>query len=438
MRLIANLGMRTKLALLAGVPVLLLLWFSADSVLDRARQAQSLREVRSLVEMSVRVGALVHELQRERGMTVGFVGSGGRRFTDELPVQRSRTDRALQAFEAGLDSFDARRFGEGFAAGLAQARSQLRGLGGLRQGALALALPAPEAAAQYTGFVAALLGVAERIPTLSPDGEVAREAGAYVALLKAKEHAGIERAMLTAAFTADRFAGEEFVRFVANAAAQDTWLAVFRAYADKAAHEVFEQRLAGGEAAQVGQMKAQAIRRAAQGALGIAPDDWFKTASVRIDRLKDVEDALAQTLLGHAATREAEAREDMRLAVGLALLGLLTTLVLSWAIARQVVRSMALALRAADRLAGGDLTVRIDQATRDETGRLLQAMGAMAGKLREVISEVRSSSSHLASASEQVSSTAQSLSQGATEQAASVEELSATAEQASASVAQNT
>ena len=92
---------------------------------------------------------------------------------------------------------------------------------------------------------------------------------------------------------------------------------------------------------------------------------------------------------------------------------------------------------AANRLAAGDLTVAL--ATRpDDQSSVLAAMGAMVGKLTQIITDVRSASDNLSSASEQISATAQSLSQGASEQAASVEETSASIEQMSASIAQNT
>ena len=107
-------------------------------------------------------------------------------------------------------------------------------------------------------------------------------------------------------------------------------------------------------------------------------------------------------------------------------------------ITRSITRPINDSVEAANRLAEGDLTVRIDVDSKDETGQLKAAMKGMVDKLSHIIGEVRSSADTLSSAAEQVSATAQSLSQGSSEQAASVEEISATVEQASASVSQNT
>ena len=97
-----------------------------------------------------------------------------------------------------------------------------------------------------------------------------------------------------------------------------------------------------------------------------------------------------------------------------------------------------LAVRVSNSLAVGDLTVKIDATSKDETGQVLQAMQAMITKLSQVVTDVNSGAQALASASEEVSATSQQLSQASSEQAASVEETSASIEQMTSSIAQNT
>ncbi len=110
----------------------------------------------------------------------------------------------------------------------------------------------------------------------------------------------------------------------------------------------------------------------------------------------------------------------------------------AWVLTRSVTLPVNEALNAANRLAEGDLTVRIDNPSKDETGQMLQAMSSMITKLSQVVTDVNGGAQALASASEEVSATAQSLSQAASEQAAGVEETSASIEQMTSSIAQNT
>lgn len=118
--------------------------------------------------------------------------------------------------------------------------------------------------------------------------------------------------------------------------------------------------------------------------------------------------------------------------------GLLIGIALGYFISRSVTRPLNEAVQAANRLAEGDLTVKIESTAKDETGQLLQSMRKMIDKLSQVVSDVTGGAQALANASEEVSATAQSLSQASSEQAAGVEETSASIEQMTASISQNT
>jgi methyl-accepting chemotaxis protein len=111
---------------------------------------------------------------------------------------------------------------------------------------------------------------------------------------------------------------------------------------------------------------------------------------------------------------------------------------IAWFLTISVTKPLTIAVDTANRLAQGDLTVRIDATSKDETGQVLQAMKQMIAKLSEVVADVNGGAQALASASEEVSATAQALSQAASEQAAGVEETSASIEQMTSSIAQNT
>nr|BAQ18891.1 methyl-accepting chemotaxis protein MCP [Sphingomonas sp. A1] len=116
-------------------------------------------------------------------------------------------------------------------------------------------------------------------------------------------------------------------------------------------------------------------------------------------------------------------------------------IVLGLAVTRIITRQLGgepdYAAEVVRRVAGGDMTVKVNLRQGDETS-LLAGMGQMVARLTRVVGDVRGAADALASASEQLSSSAQVLSQNASEQAASVEETSASMEEISATVAQNT
>ncbi len=125
------------------------------------------------------------------------------------------------------------------------------------------------------------------------------------------------------------------------------------------------------------------------------------------------------------------------------LLIVVTLFVFSFALgmfmARNISRSARLMSDEMDKLATGDLTADIPEASgRDELQSMQRSLRGTIARLSQIIGEVRGATDNISSASEQVSATAQSLSQASSEQAASVEETSASVEQMSASINQNT
>ncbi len=138
-------------------------------------------------------------------------------------------------------------------------------------------------------------------------------------------------------------------------------------------------------------------------------------------------------------TKEAEAAYTSARTLMFGLTGVALALgsLAAWLLTVSITGRLAIAVDVANRMAEGDMRVRIPPTSRDELGQMLDAMGNMTARLSRVVADVRSSAQSLSSASEEVSATAQSMSQGASEQAASVEETTASVEQMTASITQN-
>lgn len=130
--------------------------------------------------------------------------------------------------------------------------------------------------------------------------------------------------------------------------------------------------------------------------------------------------------------------EAQKLVIGVIILAVSIGIGAAFWVTRSITRPLNEAVNVANALAEGDMTVKIEVTSKDETGMLLTSMQAMVGKLSQIIGEVRSAAENLSSASEEVSSTSQNMSQATNEQAASVEETSASVEQMGASITQNT
>ena len=174
-----------------------------------------------------------------------------------------------------------------------------------------------------------------------------------------------------------------------------------------------------------------------EGAIKLMYGDFRPVTATYMKSITDLIDF--QTELMNKAGKDAEAmyHAARTLLIAIAVGALVFAIVIALWITRSITGPINKAVAAADSLANGDLTIKIDVESKDETGQLMSAMQTMVGKLSQIIGEVNSATDNLSSAAQEISATAQSLSQASSEQAASVEETTASVEQMSASINQN-
>ncbi|MFV3403491.1 methyl-accepting chemotaxis protein [Pseudomonas sp. NY15463] len=114
-----------------------------------------------------------------------------------------------------------------------------------------------------------------------------------------------------------------------------------------------------------------------------------------------------------ARTTEAAAKLNLYIGIGVAFVA---ALLLGMFISRAISTPIALAVRNAERIAGGDLTKSIERGHADEAGQLLTALGAMQNGLKSTIQQIASAADQLASAAEELNSVTEESSRGLTRQ----------------------
>ncbi|MEW6513251.1 MAG: nitrate- and nitrite sensing domain-containing protein [Pseudomonadota bacterium] len=384
-----KLTLRTRLMLMVAVPLIGMLWVSAWNTIEKMGLSREMSHLQQLVSVATRVGALVHELQKERGMSAGFIGSKGANFASELPQQREATDKRRKDLADALAGFDSAYFGADLAGLIGNGNQLLGGIPDRRKAVTELAISAPEAGAYYTKTIAILLAIPGQLPTLSPDKEISRLALSYGGFLQAKERAGIERATLTNSLSADSFQPELFVKFVHNAAEQETWFAIFNENSRPEHKQFATAKIQGAAVDEVAATKKTAIARANEASLGMDPKQWFAVATARIDLMKEVEDRIAGDLT--AAMQEIE-KSSIQVSWFYAIttvLSALLVLAIGQFVARRIMKQIGgepeVAVNVAHAVADGKLDNEIHLAAND-TDSLLASMQRMQTQLSERIS----------------------------------------------------
>lgn len=161
------------------------------SNIDSQRQTVAgASQARSLAGESAIVGALIHELQKERGYSAGFIASSGVNFPNELSAQRGSSDAAIADFWDNLFYISELRELE-----LSRIAGLLGQLDDIRGQVNGLALSVPDMANFYTNTINLLIETSRPLGAASAQDEVTALLMARALIGSAKEAAGLERAM---------------------------------------------------------------------------------------------------------------------------------------------------------------------------------------------------------------------------------------------------
>ncbi|NUX56060.1 methyl-accepting chemotaxis protein [Paraburkholderia youngii] len=150
-----------------------------------------------------------------------------------------------------------------------------------------------------------------------------------------------------------------------------------------------------------------------------------------------------QWLVGGVAPRDEVMADVVRtrnafLLLGLALVGLFAIVFLI-AVRRLVSRPLEEAARASERLAAGDLSVRVahGRTRADEIGRLMQAIDGIGEGLARIVAQVRNASAGMSAGTEKIAAGSGNIAMRIATQASSLEETAASMEQITSTVQQN-
>ncbi|MFW8592947.1 methyl-accepting chemotaxis protein [Cribrihabitans neustonicus] len=345
-------------------PMALSLWFMGQRLLDLYQRAQVNTELAG--ELMEDMGSLVHTLQAERGMSAAFLAGESPRLPDALVELRETNDKAMKTYLDTLSRVDADALPPEAVQALQFARSELSRKAEVRAQIAARQLPVSGAVGYYTALNTALIQTGLSVTGLVEEPAIAGKAVALSLYLRAKDAAGIVRALGAVGFTngwqpADlqRFAAikarytERLERFVDFAGTEDrkTLAALQKDPAVEKAAALSTAVLSG------------------QDVSGTTAKGWFADATAMLGALREGERTLVSRLRGEMAAYDAAnqaAFTEMLVLLG-SLLAAVTLLCLM--VARDMTKGLAVLNGALRQLGSGETDVEVPGADRrDEIG----------------------------------------------------------------------
>ena len=437
---LTDMSFKQKIIALLTLPILGFLWLSVSAISKGVETTSEMSSLNQLTRLSVVYSELVHELQKERGMTAGFIGSQGTKFVSELRAQRTSADnRRNQRTEywqsAEIDLPQISRLNTEISQSLNQITS-------IRNRVDSQSIPLSEALGYYTKLNARLLSVSALIAELSSDATITTETIAYYNFLQGKERAGIERAVLNNTFSKNEFGPGMLVKFISLVTEQNTYFSNFEVLGNPDNVRFFEQQLNDRSVAEV--EKLRDVAESKMSGFDVDPVYWFAQSTARIVQLKKTENQLADSLIALTDQKTQQAQSAMMGSITMfVVITLFATFISFKAITDLTTRVKDLTRVLSKVRHDNDLTVRATYEGNSELGQISSSLNETLEKFSGVIDSLSQSSLTLASAAEETAQTCQYNSNTLVEQqdqigliATATEELSATVSEVAAKTQQ--
>lgn len=185
-----NISIKIKLLLLVIIPLIALSIIGVELMYKNIKQTYSLNKLEKVVVLSTKISALVHETQKERGLTAGFLGSDGKIFRNRLTTQREQTDIKIADIKNYINSIELDSIDSEINNNIKNAINELSGLNTIRTSVTVLSIKTKEAITYYTKLNSKLLDTIMLVSKISQSPKITREVLAYSNFLLSKERAG--------------------------------------------------------------------------------------------------------------------------------------------------------------------------------------------------------------------------------------------------------
>jgi methyl-accepting chemotaxis protein len=297
MEFLKHISIKNKLLINVILPTLTMIIMATFAISTSITKKSKYSDYDIIIKLDTTVSALVHETQKERGATAAFLGSKGTKFIQRLPKQQVLTDGKIEALQTFIKKNEINTIlTNDTKVYFKKAMQELQRIKEIRSSVLSQTVSAHKAIGYYTNMNAKFLNFIAKTSTQAADAQLADSTLAYYNFLNAKERAGIERAVGSATFAQDKFAGNAKAKLQSLVSEQNSYMESFKTLAQKDDIQYLDNTLQGKAVDEVNRMRKILANSNEIGGFGVDANYWFKTITQKINLLKKVEDYMAKNL----------------------------------------------------------------------------------------------------------------------------------------------
>ena len=372
----AGMTIKKRLIILSAISMFIILAYALYVVSENYNRYNDAEDTLKIAELSVKLGNVLHELQKERGASAGYLNSKGKKFGDILLAQRKETDKKLHVLQDYLNASD-----NEFVA-FAKEHIDFSKLQEMRKKISSFKVTTAQEVGYYTALNKSILDTMTRFSTYPSDKVTKNLMTSLVLFDSAKERAGIERAVLSGTFAADSFNKKLYFKFVSVLSQQQALFNLFEHSASKELLAKFDALKKDPSFAEVERMRKIALSK--ESGFGVDATYWFKTITKKINKLKEMENFIFATLTKRA--KEVQSSSFMHL-VEFIVIALLSIMAIAY-VSSSIIKSVLSAIKRFEYLISevgrGNFAIEIDRRS-----RIRNEMDIVTRKLAELVDIIK-------------------------------------------------
>jgi len=331
---------KQKLFVILGMVTLYVSVNIVNSVIDTYDKKTNLEKVDSLNKLSAKLSHFIHETQKERGASAGYLGSKGTKFTTILPKQRLLTDEKLKELNSFESSMNFNNFSQDLKNEITEVKNLSAQIPDIRAKVSGQTISVKDSVSFYTNLNTHILNVVSLTAKLAQTSELSKGLSAYSNFLKSKERAGIERAVMSATFANDKFADGILAKWIKLMTEQESYADSFLSITNQDMKNYFEQSMQDSSVQEVEKFRKIALAKSGEGNFGVNAETWFKTITKKINVLKKIDDEISKNNTNLIVKLQSDNVTEAMLVISLNILfGAALIIVLLW-IQRNILKSV--------------------------------------------------------------------------------------------------
>ena len=344
--------------------------------------------------LSHEVLAVVHEVQKERGLTAGYIGSNGQQFSAQLTQQRQQVDSILAKLKEHRADW---QLSEEMNKAYVEFIQPFQNINVERRNIDSLSTQLGNALGYYTNINNLGLHVVIMASKLSSNQIISSELFSIYNFSNTKESAGIERAVLANVLSSDKFTPQLRTRHTKLVTKQDVFTYEALESATPEIESIFKSALNNSAANKVEDYRQAVANKDAN--FGLSANDWFDVATQRINALKQAEEQALTIVDETAIAVQQEAVIVLVVEVAILIIGILVTIALSVAIRIRREQSEKIKKGIEIALNNRDLADEIEVISFDELGEAAQGINALTQLFAKDLNEFSAASKNITTSS---------------------------------------